>query len=110
MLGRAQGALDEEDYKTVKAVVESYAYVAEIVGDKNTTIRRLRKLLFGAITEKTENVVGSVDHGYVYFGGCVDARGSPDCVVFQWSPACGGKLDRRTSPESQGIGATDSDV
>lgn len=61
MLDRAQGALDEEDYKTVKAVVESYAYVAEVVGDKNTTIRRLRKLLFGASTEKTENVVGSGD-------------------------------------------------
>ena len=56
MLGRAQGALDEEDYKTVKAVVESYAYVAEVVGDKNTTIRRLRKLLFGASTEKTSGI------------------------------------------------------
>lgn len=58
VLGRAESALDKEDYETIKAVVESYAYIAELVGDKNTTIRRLRKLLFGASTEKTETVLG----------------------------------------------------
>jgi len=57
-LDRAESALDEEDYETLKGVVESYAYIAELVGDKNTTIRRLRKLLFGARTEKTETVLG----------------------------------------------------
>ncbi len=57
-LGRAESALDEEDYETFKAIVESYAYIAELVGDKNTTIRRLRKLLFGASTEKTDRVLG----------------------------------------------------
>jgi hypothetical protein len=57
-LDRAESALDEEDYETLKGVVESYAYIAELVGDKSTTIRRLRKLLFGARTEKTETVLG----------------------------------------------------
>jgi transposase len=58
VLRRAEAALREEDYATIKAVVESYAYLAELVGDKNTSIARLRKLLFGAKTEKTAAVVG----------------------------------------------------
>jgi hypothetical protein len=58
VLSRAESALTEEDYETIKTVVESYAYIAELVGDKNTTIRRLRKLLFGASTEKTDTVLG----------------------------------------------------
>jgi len=57
-LGRAESALTEEDYETFKAIAESYVYVAELVGDKNTTIRRLRKLFFGSRTEKTEAVLG----------------------------------------------------
>ena len=63
VLDRAESALAEEDYETIKAVVESYAYIAELVGDKNTTIRRLRKLLFGASTEKTETVLGDEGDG-----------------------------------------------
>lgn len=53
---QAQG-LDEKDAKLIRAVFESYAYVADLVEDKNTTIRRLRQLFFGARTEKTEAVV-----------------------------------------------------
>lgn len=63
VLHRAESALDEKDYKTIKAVIESYAYIAELVGDKNTTIRRLRKLLFGASTEKTETVLSDTGDG-----------------------------------------------
>ena len=58
LLGRAEAALGKEDYATVKALIESYTYLAELVGDKNTSIARLRKLLFGAKTEKTAAVVG----------------------------------------------------
>jgi transposase len=58
VLRRAESALREEDYATIKAVVESYVYLADLVGNKNTTIARLRKLLFGAKTEKTAAVVG----------------------------------------------------
>ena len=48
------------DEKTTprQGVGRSYAYLSELVGDKNTTIARLRKLLFGAKTEKTAAVVG----------------------------------------------------
>jgi transposase len=58
VLRRAEGALPEEDYVILKAVVESYSYIADLVGDKNTSITRLRKLLFGAKTEKTAAVLG----------------------------------------------------
>src|SRR3954467_10802173 len=58
VLRRAEQSLDEKDAAPVRAVFESYAYVTELVEDKNTTIRRLRQLFFGARTEKTGAVVG----------------------------------------------------
>jgi transposase len=58
VLRRAEQSLDEKDAALVRAVFESYAYVTELVEDKDTTIRRLRQLFFGARTEKTDAVVG----------------------------------------------------
>src|SRR5258708_286995 len=40
VLRRAERSLDEKDAELVRAVFESYAYVTELVEDKNTTIRR----------------------------------------------------------------------
>ena len=50
--------LDEKDAKLIRAVFESYVYVTGLVKDKDTSIRRLRQLFFGARTEKTKAVVG----------------------------------------------------
>jgi transposase len=58
VLGRVEQSLDENDAALVRAVFESYAYVSELVEDKNTSIRRLRQLFFGASTETTAAVVG----------------------------------------------------
>src|SRR4051794_20855771 len=58
VLRRAEQSLDEKDAELIRAVFESYAFVTELVDDKNTTIRRLRQLFFGSRTEKTEAVVG----------------------------------------------------
>jgi transposase len=59
LLRRIEGAgLEEGDVKLIRAVFESYAYVTELIDDKNTSITRLRKLLFGARTEKTADVIG----------------------------------------------------
>ena len=58
VLRRVEQSLDDKDAALVRAVFESYAYVSELVEDKNTSIRRLRQLFFGARTEKTEAVVG----------------------------------------------------
>src|SRR3954466_11342273 len=58
VLRRVEQSLDEKDAALVRAVFESYAYVADLVEDKKTSIRRLRQLFFGARTETTEAVVG----------------------------------------------------
>src|SRR3954466_10017670 len=58
VLRRAEQSLDEKDAELIRAVFESYAYVTELVEDKTTSIRRLRQLLFGSRTEKTDSVVG----------------------------------------------------
>jgi len=60
VLRRAAEKLDERDYGLIKAVIESYAYLTELVGDKDTTIRRLRQMFFGAKTEKTSAVVSGL--------------------------------------------------
>jgi transposase len=59
VLRRAERSLDEKDAALIRAVFESYAYVTELVEDKNTSIRRLRQLFFGSRTEKTAAVVGA---------------------------------------------------
>ncbi|HEX4143114.1 MAG TPA: IS66 family transposase [Pirellulales bacterium] len=59
VLRRAEQALEAEDYRLLRAIAESYAYVTDLVEDKNTSIRRLRQLFFGARTEKTAAVMGS---------------------------------------------------
>ncbi len=50
--------LAETDVQLIRAVFESYAYVADLMEDQTTSIRRLRQLFFGARTEKTDAVVG----------------------------------------------------
>jgi transposase len=57
VLRRAEQALDEKDATLIRRVFESYRYVAELVDDKDTTIRRLRQLFFGKRTEKTKLVL-----------------------------------------------------
>lgn len=53
-----QGAFEEGDYTKIRGVLKAYLYVLELVDKKSTSIARLRKLLFGATTEKTADVVG----------------------------------------------------
>jgi transposase len=50
--------LRAEDSATLKALAQSYVHLTELLQDKNTTLARLRKLLFGATTEKTAAVTG----------------------------------------------------
>ena len=58
VLRRAEQALTAEDAALIRAVFRSYVHVTELVEGKNTSIRRLRQLLFGARTETTDAVVG----------------------------------------------------
>ena len=61
LLQRVDEALDEKDSTLIRTVFQSYRYVTDLVEDKNTSLRRLRQLLFGSTTEKTATVVGKTD-------------------------------------------------
>src|SRR5262245_30112846 len=63
VLHRVEQSLDEKDVTLIRAVFQSYLYVTDLVEDKNTSIRRLRQLLFGARTEKTDAVAGQRTDG-----------------------------------------------
>ena len=58
-LRQAEETLDEKHYVVLKAVVDAYDTITDLVENKNTTIVRLRKLLFGSPTEKTKTVLGN---------------------------------------------------
>ncbi len=60
ILRRAEAReLKDEDYETIKQILQSYVHLMDLLKDKTTRIDRLRKLLFGASTEKTKDVCGS---------------------------------------------------
>jgi transposase len=59
ILGRArEKPISDEEYKKLKAAMETLAHFTEMVGNKDATINKLRKILFGPSTEKTRDIVG----------------------------------------------------
>ena len=59
----ASGTLRDEDMELLRQILASYAEFFEIVGNKNTTIARLRKLMFGATSETSKDVLGDTNAG-----------------------------------------------
>ena len=55
---RAKESLDPNDAELIGRVFDSYEYVAGLIGEKNMSVGRLQKILFGAKTENTKQVVG----------------------------------------------------
>jgi transposase len=49
--------LDEEGYQKLQGVLEAFRYLTDLIGDKDTTISRLRALLAKPSTEKTSKVL-----------------------------------------------------
>ena len=59
ILRRAEARqFSDKDYETTRTVVQSYVHLLDLLKGKNISIGRLRKLLFGASTEKTAAVIG----------------------------------------------------
>ena len=54
---RTRGALGAEDFAKLKAAIATLAFLQAELRAKGTSIARLRKLLFGAQTEKTRTVL-----------------------------------------------------
>jgi transposase len=48
----------DEDYETAKTVLQSYVHLVALLKDEKTKMHRLRKMLFGASTEKLEHLLG----------------------------------------------------
>ena len=51
------GSLQEGDSQTIETMAETIKFLSTAVDEKNMSIGRLRRLLFGARTEKTKNVL-----------------------------------------------------
>ena len=60
VLERAAKSMPEDDSELLRQIVESHSYLLELVGDKNTTIARLRKLIFGSRSEKSKDVLEDI--------------------------------------------------
>lgn len=86
---RAQTTLDPKDFTLFKAMAESYLYFAEFIGSKNATIARLRKMIFGATTERTAAVCGKKS------GTSSDTPAGPDAPA--QSPPSGSAADTENS-------------
>ena len=56
VLARVRETLGEQDYAKLKAVIETLAYLTDSLQDREISLERLRKTLFGASTEKTRQV------------------------------------------------------
>jgi transposase len=52
-----QGPLGEEDCQRLQATIQALSYLIELIGEKDTTISRLRALLAKPSTEKTSRVL-----------------------------------------------------
>jgi hypothetical protein len=60
LLARAADSnLDAADLKRIREVFESYAYVSALLERKDLSLARLKRLLFGASTETSANVLGT---------------------------------------------------
>jgi transposase len=59
ILERAKvGALSPEEYAKLKVVIQTFALLKEELQSKNTSIQRLKRMLFGPSTERTSEVLG----------------------------------------------------
>lgn len=61
ILERARTApLAPDDYQKLHAVLDTLAYMTQLLENKNTTLQRLRQIVFGARTERTQQVLQSL--------------------------------------------------
>lgn len=58
ILRRAEAKqFSDQDYETTRTVIQSYVHLLDLLKGKDISIGRLRKMLFGASTEKTAAVI-----------------------------------------------------
>jgi hypothetical protein len=97
VVDRAKESLDPEDAEYIERLFESYEYVTGLIGEKNMSIGRLKKMLFGAKTEKTNKVVGNTAETQAVDSGEGDAGETP-------SDEADADNNRKGKPPPQGHG------
>lgn len=55
----ARATMPDEDRATMQAAIDTLAFVTRELEAKRVSVRKLQRIIFGAKTEKTRNVVGS---------------------------------------------------
>jgi transposase len=60
-LARVLEHLGPEDHAIARAHVEAIRYLLDVLGDKNLSLKRLRRMVFGSKSEKTSELLGEPD-------------------------------------------------
>ncbi len=56
---QAKNKLDTENYDRLNRLVGAYETLTDLIEDKNMSLKKLRKMLFGDTSEKTKDVIGA---------------------------------------------------
>ena len=83
------GQLKDDDCEIIRTVFLSYFYLTDTLKDKKTSIARLRKMLFGLTTEKTDAILG----------GETDSSASPPLDETATPEAADQTADSQKTPE-----------
>ena len=101
ILRRAEAKqFNDEDYATVKVLAESYVELVGLLKSKDVSMRRLRKMLFGASTEKTAAVVGPEDPPLDDEGTTTALAGETDSAAAKNDPPESGKGHGRNGADA----------
>lgn len=74
----AESTLDASDVERIREVFDSYAYLSVLIHNKEISIARLRKILFGDSTESSANVLGTEQGGTKEAGASSAAAAATD--------------------------------
>jgi hypothetical protein len=57
LLALAKGSFPQEKYRLLEAVLGTFVYVMQLLQTTKTSLKRFRRMLFGASTENKDNVL-----------------------------------------------------
>lgn len=60
LVGRVKEQIEDKDYLVIKAMVGTIIFLAQLVEENNISLRRVLRMLFGARTETSKNVLGEL--------------------------------------------------
>jgi transposase len=103
-LERVRSSLGERDHEVLRHLVDAYGYVTELVRQKDTSIAKLRRILFGAKTESSDNVLPETETSQ---GVSPDGPGAGGTTAGEETPASSGDVregDGKEKPKRPGHG------